>query len=42
MGYAAAIKRMYKKHDIMFIVAVQKLVKYGMNEKQAVAYLKGR
>lgn len=41
MGYAAAIKRMYKKHDIMFVVAVQKLVKHGMTEKDAIKYLKG-
>lgn len=42
MGFASAIKRMYKKHEIMFIVAVQKLVNHGMSEKEAISYLKGK
>ena len=42
MGYASTVKRLWKKHEIMFIVAVQKLVKNaGMTEKQAIKYLKG-
>lgn len=40
MGKAATIKRLYKKHEIMFIVAVQKLVASGYTQSEAVKFLK--